>query len=333
MIKFPTTLTSSLDLDPCAYRWFVQRVGNYRQPRNYERNLDFGGAFAEAIYAGRRAYYASRLSQKEAEELSYSVVDERFTPLFFKAQEDRKQQGKQEEKIKTPDRLINLLELYWTKFPLSKETLTPFALDDSFSAEKSLYIPMEFRDLGFVTDIAIKPDLIALDQLGTVLLDEKTVTESVSEERSHVYLYMIREQFLLYAYSLRTLISSGGINIPPLHAFEVRRALLSREISSTKDKCTRVSWPLEPKLENAFFVGFKATIRSRLEKYLDWEHSTDGFSQLLKKVAPERAYHQCFAYGRACPLLEHCAAGRDLDTLGFKPSTIDPTTKEVTFEE
>lgn len=332
MIAFPNTLTSSLDIDPCTYRWFVQRVGNFRQPRSYERNLDFGGAFADAMYTGRRAFYASKLSQEEAESLSFAVVDKVFAPVFFKAQEDRKQQGKSEEKIKTPDRLINLLELYWAKFPLSKELLTPFILEDSFSAEKALYVPLEFPDLNFVVNVAIKPDLIALDQQGTILLDEKTVTESDSEERSHLYLYMMREQFLLYAYSLRTLISSGGINLPPLHAFEVRRALLSREISSTKDKCTRVSWPLEPKLERDFFIGFKATIRSRLEKYLAWAQSADSFQKLLEEVAPERAYHQCFAYGRACPLLEHCAAGRDLDTLGFKPSKIDPVTKEITFD-
>lgn len=332
MLTFPTVLTSSLDLDPCNYRWVVQRMFNLRRESSYQRDLDFGSAFAEAIFAARKAYYQDKLSQKEAENTSYAVVDEKFFPLFQEAMVKRAAAGGKEEKIKTPDRLVNLLDKYWERFPFSKEPYLPYMVNEAeFSAEQSFKYDTGLKAKEASIHVAIKPDLIALGKLGTTLIDEKTITKSPIESDAQVALYKMRPQFLLYSKVLRELIKTEALAIPPLQAFEVRRAVITREISATNDQVVRTSWVCDEKMEDTFYESFLELIFRRLKVFLAYEDSDP--QHVPEALSKERNHHQCFAYGRPCALLEHCANGRSLTFLGFKPSTVDPTTKEVTFFE
>lgn len=332
MLTFPAVLTSSLDLDPCNYRWFIQRVFNLRKEKTYQRDLDFGSAFAEAIFEARKAYFQDKLSAREAMDKSYSVVDEKFFPEFQSAMAKRASSGGKEEKIKTPDRLIGLLDKYWERFPIGKEPFVPYMVKDGkFSAEQSLVYDLDLTIQGNALQLAIKPDLIALGKLGTTLIDEKTITKSYIESGVQISLYKMRPQFLLYSKVLRELIKKGTLDMPPLQAFEVRRAVITREISATNDEVTRTSWACDEAAENSFFESFIELISHRMQLFFAIEDAE--LYQISDRLFLERNHHQCYAYGRPCPLLEHCAEGRLLMQMGFKVSSIDPNTKEVTFED
>lgn len=338
-VSFPTHFTSSLDIDPCAFRWALGRIFNLRQERRFDRDLDFGGAFAEALYLARKAYYINLSSKHEAEEAAEDYVDSIFGVTFAKAMAERKQNGKAEEKIKTPERLVNLLKLYWKAFPLDKEKIAPFLLNDSISAEQALHIPF-----GEGLFLSIKPDMLAISERGfTTALDEKTVGNAASETRFPEYVYMLRPQFLLYIYGINYLIKKEELDLPDLKVFEVRRAIIGQSVSSGNDFCHPLTYEVDLKLSTTFFQSFRMEIFTRLKAFellLDvWQGEPEG--ELLEAMENSstaklenffpRNFHQCYMYGKPCALIEHCSVGRSLSYLGFKPSSVNTVTKEVEF--
>lgn len=335
-ISFPTHVTSSLDTDGCCFRLALLRIFNLRQPQSFQRDLDFGGAFAESLYLARKGYYIEQLSQDEAEEKAFDYVDETFAPYFHKAMALRAKLGKEPEKVKTPERLNALLEKYWRKYAFSKEEIAPFLLNDSISAEQALHIPL----LEGVT-LSIKPDMIAVDRDHSTALDEKTVGNYARETNWPEYVYMLRPQFLLYAKGINYLIEKGELEIPTLAAFEVRRGIITTSISAAKDFCQTIKYLLAPRLYETYFQDFKLNIAEKLRRFEEFGKAYDietltssdviGLAQdVIERFFPKN-YHECYMYGRPCELIEHCSVGRSLKVLGFKPSEINTVTKEVEF--
>jgi len=338
-VDFPTHFTSSLDIEPCSFKWAVGRIFNLRQERRFDRDLDFGGAFAEALYLARKAYYIKLTSKHEAEEEAEDYVDSVFGVTFAKAMAERKQNGKAEEKIKTPERLVNLLKLYWKAFPLDKEKIAPFLLNGSISAEQALHIPF-----GEGLFLSIKPDMLAISERGfTTALDEKTVGNAASETRFPEYVYMLRPQFLLYIYGIDYLIKKRELDLPDLKVFEVRRAIIGQSVSSGNDFCHPLTYEVNRTLSSVYFKSFKEEIfvrksaldlalfafQEKLEDFTE-EKSIFYVENLIEEFFPKN-FHQCYMYGRPCPLIEHCSVGRSLSYLGFKTSSVNTVTKEVEF--
>lgn len=338
-VSFPTHFTSSLDIEPCSFKWALGRIFNLRQERCFDRDLDFGGAFAEALYLARKAYYINLSSKHEAEEAAEDYIDSVFGVTFAKAMAERKQNGKAEEKIKTPERLVNLLKLYWKAFPLDKEKIAPFLLNDSISAEQALHIPF-----GEGLFLSIKPDMLAISERGfTTALDEKTVGNAASETRFPEYVYMLRPQFLLYIYGIDYLIKKGELELPDLKIFEVRRAIIGQSVSSGNDFCHPLTYEVDLQLAKTYFHFFSVEIFKRKEAF---ESLLKVFENVSKedllpamdeasKYEPSKFFpknfHQCYMYGKPCSLIEHCSVGRSLSYLGFKPSSVNTVTKEVEF--
>lgn len=338
-ISFPEVLTSSLDIDGCNYRWGVRRILNLRQVEIYDRNLNFGAAFAEALYLARKGYYIEQLSKHEAEELAEEYVDDVFSVEFTKAMIQRKKEGKPEEKIKTPDRLQNLLKLYFLRFNFTQETIAPFLLNDSFSAEQALYIP--FTE---VTRLAVKPDMIAIkaNGLSSRILDEKTVGNKAQETKFPEYVYMLRPQFNFYAKTLQILQETGELDIPPIDEFEVRRAIINPSVSMANDYCHPINFKLDSKVTDHVFYSFKNGILSLEKQFGKLMEAFDSSIHPYELVKPEtelfanffeRNYEMCYQYGKPCALIEHCAVGRTLNYLGFRPSKVNTVTKEIIFED
>jgi len=336
-INFPENLTSSLDLDGCDYRHAIGRILNLRQARTYERNLDFGGAFAEALYLARKAYYIKLVSRKEAEEEATDYVDTIFSPLFSKEMAERKKDGRKEERIKTPERLQHLLELYFSRFQFGKENIAPFLLNDEISAEQVVKIEL-FPEV----NLAVKPDMIAIKADGSysILLDEKTVGNAAKETSWPEYVYMARPQFNLYSYVLNEAQKRGELNIPPIKEMEVRRAVIQPTLTSAGDYVHPINYALDEGLLEEVFTDFFYITERRLESFNAFkdeeiEHVFDAVKTsrgLLSKYF-RKNWEMCYQYGKPCPLIEHCTVGRNLGLLGFKESKVDTVTKEITFEE
>lgn len=324
---FPKDLTSSLDFKSCDYKWFIERSLNLRQKRSFERNLDFGAAFADAVFLARKAYYIERKSEKEAMQLGLDEAELAFGKVFFEAM----QKAEKKELIKTPDRLVSLLETYWKRFPLSKEEAAPFLFEGGLSAEQAIKLRVEYPDLDFSYNFAVKPDMLVISNLGTMPIDEKTVTKSASD-RIPLYAAMNRPQFLLYAGIIKAKIEDGTLCIPPLHSFEVRRACLNPSAASTKDDAYPLRWKLQLKNIENFMLQAKRKFLE-LKALVDRLNVQETFEDQLEVLSFHRNRLSCMEFNRPCPLLEHCAAGRELSFLGFKQSSINPLTKEVTFHE
>ena len=345
-VSFPTHVTSSLDIEPCAFKHAVGRIFNLRQPESYDRNLNFGGAFAEALYLARKNYYINQTSKREAEDSAEDYVDGVFAVEFSKAMAERQKAGKAEEKIKTPDRLINLLKLYWRKFPLDKEDIAPFVLNDSFSAEQALHLQIAENLF-----ISVKPDMLAISEQGfSTILDEKTVGNLFKETNWPEYVYMMRPQFLLYTYVLNTLIADGKLDIPEITTFEVRRAIIDASVKSNNDFCHPLKFSINKELCLEYFNYFRVEMLRRTYRFdaLVKDQVDTGKINSVKDITPglalslleNAAYinsffpkdlNQCYMYGRPCPLIEHCSVGRKLTFLGFKPSKVNTITKDITF--
>lgn len=345
-VSFPTHVTSSLDIEPCAFKHAVGRIFNLRQPDFYDRNLNFGGAFAEALYLARKNYYINQTSKREAEDSAEDYVDSIFAVEFAKAMSERQKAGKSEEKIKTPDRLVNLLKLYWRKFPLDKEDIAPFVLNDSFSAEQALHLQIAENLF-----ISVKPDMLAISEQGfSTILDEKTVGNLFKETSWPEYVYMMRPQFLLYTYVLNSLIEDGKLDIPEITTFEVRRAIIDASVKSTNDFCHPLKFAINKELYNRYFNSFQKDLILRRYKLKEFEEKMLILSEAssLEELTPGQAINllerrdyienffpkdlnQCYMYGKPCPLIEHCSVGRKLTFLGFKPSKVNTITKDITF--
>jgi hypothetical protein len=331
-MNYPTIITSSLDIVPCDYKWAIDRVLELRQPKKFHRDLDFGGVIAEAVYTARKSFYIDRNSAKVSVDSALDVIDTKFVEAFEAYNIEQRSQGKDPEKYKIPDRAIGLLQLYFRKFPLDLDNLVPFTINNQLSAETSLKMPILLK--GEITEkvvwLAIKPDLIATTSSGTVLCDEKTVTESDGLGKKGVFYYLSNPQFLYYSYVLQTLIAEGKLNLSNLQAFEVRKLVMTYGASAKNDEIERISIAINWKTISEFAANFVDKLTKR---YVAYEEYITASEQSMETLATsfKKDFSACWLYNRPCALIEHCTAGRKVELLGFKPSTINPVTKEVTF--
>lgn len=210
---FPITFSSSMleDLWGCPLAWFRKYCQKLSWEGNGNPHLIAGGLIASALELTRKAYYNDKLSQKDSVEIG---------KLYILLGEDTG------HSLKTNEKLAELFEAYFRKFPLDtglkpvELTNNTFGIEYKFEFDLGIPHPELNRNLMFTGKLDFLGEKWHNGRIRRFIVDDKTCssvtkfpgTNEIDIEREKEE-YHLRGQFLAYMWAIKVLENQLDINV------------------------------------------------------------------------------------------------------------------------
>lgn len=266
---FPSVIDSTMltAFRSCPQKFFLSFCNNLHSRRSID--LHFGGCFASAMEAARRAYFIDGVPREEAVLRAQRVAIESWGDY-----------PSDDTLAKNVQSLVFLIDAYFQKWPLGLDSLTPALQHHSFESTFALLLPQKHPVNNEPLLFGGRIDYFATLNDALYIVDEKTAGAKINGNVAAAY--VLRSQFLGYMFAAREL------HLNPVGVL-VRRATILK----TQHELYQHPVPLLPHLITRFYTELISTVDDML---LAWDK---GFAYNLGET--------CTAYG-GCAFIPVCSA-------------------------
>jgi len=186
---FPQTIDSSMlsDFRACPQKFFRTHIQHWKSTGS-NVHLHAGGAYANGLEAGRKAFYIDGKTEQEAERIASDALSEYYGDFICP-----------DDSAKSLVRMLGALDFYFSRYPMSTDAARPMVVGDHHGIEFSFQEPLDalHPDTGNPIIFSGRADSIVNFAGGLYLEDDKTTSRLGNEWRNK---WEMRGQFTGYCW-------------------------------------------------------------------------------------------------------------------------------------